>query len=923
MDDGIGKLRTTKLFRLLHQEDQALADQVTTFVSKVAPVLATTVRHFPFYTRHDALHGYNVVLRMGQVIKAECFEQGTALALKPTEVFLLIAAAYAHDLGMTVFPGEEAELLGKLGIDRTLGWETDPTLQGHLRDEHSRRGGAYIEAKAEELCVPRPLVGALDKMMKAHNLGVTELENELRAPYAAKAEELDVRQLALIVCVADALEFSDTRVIDGVIERVKLVDTEAARTSYRENMKHVCVGSSLAVREDGSIVVSGHFAEADVLALTHRTLDEIENWIQGYCDVDRRSRHPRLLVRPEPFSRNLDFSKGRFERLGVRLNKTNVINLIASNAVWRSNAGIAVRELVQNAVEACRYRLHHSSKADAYEPFVKVTFDRNSHSVTVEDNGCGMSERVVLNNFLTVGSSRAREPSYATPGYNPIARFGIGFWSVFTVAAHASISTAPFEAARGAPARSHPASGFSFDVSLDELRDYTVFRPVTRAFGTSVGLQLRAEVVIDDVYAQGAATILCSEVPVTFTIDGTDTRLPQAVPEVSERDVLRERRRLLEQGVKLFKWRGKDRGVEVTLALAYRLEGGKASFLAGPGKSLLDAIGGYRQPKTAVCGFLVPVRGSAICFDINRIGNFFANCESAKGIEFSIDRQSLQQTPAASTFARGITDLVHAGYREFLDQTSSRDPRTIAALREQAAMHGGNVYDTFTSAELMEAASRYPDLMACRLYRVDPAQLFAQTAPMYVDIRQLRLFPGRLFFIQRQPEGPGFAGRYVDVESQGVLEFAYEAVRSWIKDGTVAPPAYVMTADRLGSMLFDADPASSVRVHNAGANGIWHLQHVDLGRVQFDAPPTNTLAEVQGTWSGTVYSRLFRAHIPNGKPYLFLGRHRVLVETSSPLAAEIRRLAVDNRKVAIAKLIADLLEDEQGYTADELAPFLR
>jgi hypothetical protein len=193
-------------------------------------------------------------------------------------------------------------------------------------------------------------------MMRAHNFSIAELERDLHLPYAAEAKEIDVRQLAVIVCIADALEFSDTRVVDGVIDQIMLDPSAAARNSYLENMKHVCVGESLAIRPDGSVLVSGTFPEEDVLALAHRTMGEIEGWVQGYCDVDRRSKQPRLLVRAVPFERNLNFTGGRFERLGVRLNKKNVIDLIASNAVWRDNRGIAIRELVQNAVEACRYR---------------------------------------------------------------------------------------------------------------------------------------------------------------------------------------------------------------------------------------------------------------------------------------------------------------------------------------------------------------------------------------------------------------------------------------------------------------------------------------------------------------------------------------------------------------------------------------
>jgi hypothetical protein len=420
MKDAVVELRKTDLHSSLLRDSPDFAARIERLVAGLSPLLASTVRHFPYYTRHDAHHGYNVVRRIEQTARPECFAPGGPASLTPSERFLLIAAAYAHDLGMTVFPGEESELLKSLGIGISPGWETHPVLQSHLRAEHSRRGGKYIEQHADALGIPLPLVSALDKMMRAHNFSIAELEKDLHLPYAAEAKEIDVRQLAVIVCIADALEFSDTRVIDGVIDQIMLDPSAEARTSYRENMKHVCVGESLAIRPDGSVLVSATFPEEDVLALAHRTMDEIEGWVQGYCDIDRRSKQPRLLVRPVPFERNLNFTGGRFERLGVRLNKKNVIDLIASNAVWRDNRGIAIRELVQNAVEACRYRAHHSSSADAYTPAVSVTFDRSDRSVSVSDNGCGMSERTVLNNFLTVGSSRSREPGYSQTGYAPI-----------------------------------------------------------------------------------------------------------------------------------------------------------------------------------------------------------------------------------------------------------------------------------------------------------------------------------------------------------------------------------------------------------------------------------------------------------------------------------------------------------------------
>lgn len=922
MKEPVAELRETALYSSLLRDSPDFAARIERLVLGLSPILASTVRHFPYYTRHDAHHGYNVVCRIEQTTRPECFGTEGPASLGPTERFLLITAAYAHDLGMTVFPGEEDKLLKDLGIAKSPGWETHPLLQSHLRAEHSRRGGKYIEQHADALGIPIPLVSALDKMMRAHNFSIAELEKDLHSPYAAEAREIDVRQLAAILCIADALEFSDTRVVDGVIDQIMLDPSAAARTSYLENMKHVCVGGSLAVRPDGNVLVSGTFSEEDVLALAHRTMDEIEGWVQGYCDVDRRSKQPRLLVRAAPFERNLNFTGGRFERLGVRLNKRNVIDLIASNAVWRDNRGIAVRELVQNAVEACRYRAHHSSDADAYLPNVRVIFDRGDRSVTVSDNGCGMSERTVLNNFLTVGSSRSREPGYAQTGYAPIARFGIGFWSVFTIAENVHIETAEFEPYRGSPAKSLAAEGFVFDVSLQELKEYTVFRPTVRPCGTTVRLRLRPDVVIDDVHSLGLSTLLCSETPVTFMLDGAETAVPKRLPDIGAKDVLGDRSRVIDDhDVRIFSWRGETDGVEVSLGLAYRMENGKATFLADPTNSLMNVIGSMKFPRTSVCGFFAPIAARHLCIDLNRVGTYFANRKSPAGIEFNLDRSGLQYNKAAEETAESVTDLIHTGYRAFLDETDSNDPETIAALREQAAMHGGNVYDTFTDDELMLAAQRFPDLVSACLYPVVADKEIEDSRPLFADLDGLRRLTGTLFVMQQQPRTNVGLGRatYMDLESFYAVRIVYAIVRAALISGAVSGPTYVMAADRVGSMLFDADPDSSVHFFKA-EQALLCIQSMNFGRMSFDTAPKNILAEVQGRWTGTVYERMFDA--PDGKPYAFLGRHRVLVKRSTALAAHLAKLAADSRKSAIANVVADLQEDERGFTPSTIAHLL-
>lgn len=920
--DPIVELHDTQLYRVLADADPDYASRITTFVEVIAPILATTERHFPYYTRHDAHHGFRVARRVEQVVEKSCFEADATNKFTPVEIFLLIAAAYAHDLGMTVFPDEADRLLLTLKLKQSSGWETDPALQAYLRREHSKRGGSYILQNADKLKMPVSLVNALDTMMKAHNFSVAELE-ALDAAYAAQERQLDIRQLAAIVCIGDALEFSDTRVIEGVLDRIKIDPSDGARVSYRENMKHVCVGDSLAVNDDGRVIVSGTFSEPEVLALAHVTVDQMEEWVQGYCDIDRRSMRRRLAIRPEPFLRNLVFTEGRFERLGVRLNKRSVIDLIASNAVWRTNAGIAIRELVQNAVEACRFRAHHSARVDRYLPGVRVEFDRTNRTVTVQDNGCGMSERTILNNFLTVGSSRSKEVGYLETDYAPIARFGVGFWSVFTIADKARIETAAFEGYRGFPAEASSADGIAFEVSLDELKDYTVFQPVTRPCGTRIVLNFRDAAVFDDIFEQSKAMLLCSEIPVTLVIDSQEIQVPMAVPDVSDTDILGARNRVMEElGVQIFRWRGSLGETELTLGLAYRMEDGRATFLADPSSSLMTAIGGHRYPRTSICGFSVPIRPDSLCIDLMRVGTFHANHRTPKGFEFSLDRQQLLQNEASERFARDITELFHNGYREFLAKTNSRDPAIVADLRDHAQMHGGNVYDVFTGAELTNAALHHPDLLCFRLFPVNQTDNFNQSSPIYIDLSGIRRLTGTVFTLQKRADiriqGASFIS--FNPEEPQALGVVYEAVRAWIASGLVSLPAYVIEANRLGSMLFDADPESSVRFVGHSIYGQLCIQAMRLERASFNTAPSNIMTEIQGRWTGTIYLRTFNT--PNGKPYLFLGRHRVLVERSSRLAQHLQELVAGGRRMRVAQTIAHLQEDEQGYMPEEIRDLL-
>jgi hypothetical protein len=84
--------------------------------------------------------------------------------------------------------------------------------------------------------------------------------------------------------------------------------------------------------------------------------------------------------------------------------------------------------------------------------------------------------------------------------------------------------------------------------------------------------------------------------------------------------------------------------------------------------------------------------------------------------------------------------------------------------------------------------------------------------------------------------------------------------------------------------------------------------------------PQGILGQVQGRWTGAIYIREFDT--PNGRPYVLLGRSRVLVEASSRLRSYLEDLKSKSRLTKMADTIALLVQDEAGYPSKELSGLL-
>ncbi len=109
-----------------------------------------------------------------------------------------------------------------------------------------------------------------------------------------------------------------------------------------------------------------------------------------------------------------------------------------------SNKEIFLRELISNASDACdKLRFEAINDGGLYENDselkVKVTFDKDAKTLTITDNGIGMSAQEAIDNLGTIAKSGTKDFVSKLSGDQKtdsqlIGQFGVGFYSGFIVA---------------------------------------------------------------------------------------------------------------------------------------------------------------------------------------------------------------------------------------------------------------------------------------------------------------------------------------------------------------------------------------------------------------------------------------------------------------------------------------------------------
>lgn len=478
----------SKLFRqfdlLVDHEDVGKADvaklkQLVLDVSDaVGPHLDLICATFWQYTKHDLRHLSNVADLICRILPK--LSSGIeAIHLNAVELAILWLAILLHDIGMFVGDKEKQETLEsedyrkyllhcsdrveaarkarESGLELKVRAIEDAMLAEYFRRLHPERARKYIREKLAAQLKFRdvPLVGDVADICESHAWGVRE-SNDPRDPNKAVARlaknrrissfRVNLQYLACCLRLGDILDFDRSRTPLSVYEEINFTEEE----SIKEWNKHLSINgwdiNEHRVLFDAACTHPAYYvAVHDFLNWVDAELRECHYLLDDVPagDSEKYALHLAHAVdRRQVRMSDTKYLAGGFR---FRLEYEEIMRLLMDKSLYPDST-LFLRELLQNALDACRYQEALAKEAgmeDKYKPRIMVwdhSEDKDAPRIVFQDNGIGMSQRQVEGFFLRVGKSFYRSPEFDAERQRLAARgihldacsqFGIGFLSCF------------------------------------------------------------------------------------------------------------------------------------------------------------------------------------------------------------------------------------------------------------------------------------------------------------------------------------------------------------------------------------------------------------------------------------------------------------------------------------------------------------
>lgn len=419
---------------------------------------AETIRDtFPMFTLHNETHICNVMQLMVDLLGNDLDK------LTRDETAMLILSACCHDIGMSYGDREKEDLFNDIdrlnqylennhheyvkaystgGINPVM---TDDMIQNYLRSIHHERVMDLLFAYEW----PGILEGRIDRenlicVCQSHGKDISSLDD------MEATATVDLRFCAILLRLADILDFDTSRAPEAVYRYsgFQTVNDPNALKSKEEWDKHLASqGFDFLHIKERTHMYSLDYSATCKSMQVEQTVNCYLDWVDqelSHCakQLKRFTGKWQDFILPGKIKRNIKSDGYVSGQYRLSLDQDKILELLIGKDLY-SDPSVFVRELIQNAIDAVRTR----QQLDKNLPFgwkgqinIRCWMDEEGyHWFRIEDNGIGMTEDVIMNYFLKIGSSYYTSDTFtksklqcnADADYMPISRFGIGILSCF------------------------------------------------------------------------------------------------------------------------------------------------------------------------------------------------------------------------------------------------------------------------------------------------------------------------------------------------------------------------------------------------------------------------------------------------------------------------------------------------------------
>lgn len=489
-DEFLLRLQKSLIYDTLKARCQDKDHEVITLVDRSVSYAfqrtKTIVKHMGEFTLHDGDHLFRVLNLMEKLLSESTIEN-----LSSPELMLLILSAFFHDIGMS--PDEKSVLAWKKV------WDVNPEFENDEDRNTYNEFKRFYTARPDQHEIITRLI-AQGKNTNADTLKSYLITEFIRQTHADRAREIidkdwngkivfrdtDLTVEFAQICFShneDALSLLDLDKnflcgssnyaclpLIGVILRLSdILDFDGKRTPpilY----SHLYVRHPISLNEwNKHRAVEAWEISPDLIQFNAKCKHPaIEASIHSFCDLidhelsvcnnisltlnefnkglrrDITLKFPfkvnREKIRTETDIRNKP--KYIYRDTKFSLSKRQVIDLLMGTKLY-GNPDVALRELLQNSIDACLLREAQEKKwGNNYRPEITVKYytDGDEIILEIDDNGTGMDQYIIDNYYSKVGSSFYKSTDFynlkseSNADFTPTSRFGIGILSCFMVA---------------------------------------------------------------------------------------------------------------------------------------------------------------------------------------------------------------------------------------------------------------------------------------------------------------------------------------------------------------------------------------------------------------------------------------------------------------------------------------------------------